>query len=142
VWDLGRRGAKKIRAVLAELTAPELTKEGLEQAFRALCKKAAIPLPSFNVSLCGHEVDAYWPQYGLVVELDGWEWHRTRKSFEEDRRRAAVLEAAGYRLLRFTWRQVIDEPELVAAAIRSGCPREAGRARAPARAAARPPSGP
>ena len=138
----GRRGAKKIRAILAVLTRPEPAKEGLEKAFRAMCREAGLPLPSFNVSLCGFEVDAYWREHGLVVELDSWAWHRTRRSFEEDRRRAAVLEAAGYRVLRFTWRQVIEEPRLVASAIRSVCPTAGGRVRPPVRGAARPPSGP
>jgi very-short-patch-repair endonuclease len=138
----GRRGAKKIRAILAEWTEPEPTRGELERAFRDLCRHYGLPLPSQNVSLVGYEVDAYWPQYGLVVELDGWEFHKTRRAFERDRRRDAALTAAGYRVLRFTWRQVNHEPEVVAAAIRSGCPRGDGRARAPARAAARPPSGP
>jgi hypothetical protein len=114
----GKRGARKIRAILAELTEPEPTKPGLEEAFRALCKEAGIPPPSFNVSLHGYEVDAAWPEAKLVVELDSWEWHRTRRAFEGDRRKAAALEAAGYRVLRFTWKQVTREPELVAKAIR------------------------
>jgi very-short-patch-repair endonuclease len=138
----GRRGARKIRAILAESTEPEPTRSELEAAFRALCRQAALPLPSFNVSLLGYEVDAYWAEDGLVVELDGWEWHRTRRAFEDDRRRGAVLEAAGLRVLRFSWRQVMRERGIVAAAIRSGCPRAGGRGRSPARAAARRPSGP
>ena len=138
----GRRGAKKIRAILAEWEEPAPTRSELERAFRAICREARLPLPSFNVSLHGYEVDAYWPEYGLVVELDGWEWHRTRRAFEDDRRRGAVLEAAGYRVLRFTWRQVMDEPQLVASAVRSGCPRAGGPVRPPARAAARRSSGP
>ena len=138
----GRRGAKKVRAVLADWTDPEPTRSELEAAFRALCKEAGLPLPSFNVSLHGHEVDAHWPAHGLVVELDGWEWHKTRAAFERDRRRDAALAAAGYRVIRFTWRQITKEPATVAAAIRSGCPTAGGRGRPPARGAARRPSGP
>lgn len=138
----GRRGAKKIRAILAEWAEPEPTRSELERAFRSMCREASLPLPSSNVSLHGYEVDAYWPEDRLVVELDGWEFHKTRRSFEEDRRRDAALAAAGYRVLRFSWRQVVNEPALVAAAVRSGCPRAGGRGRSPARAAARPPSGP
>ena len=138
----GKRGAKKIRAVLAEWAEPEPTKNELEQAFRNLCREHALPPPSQNVVLLGYEVDALWEADRVVVELDGWAWHRTRRSFEEDRRKAAALEAAGYRVLRFSWRQIRGEPELVAAAIRSGCPRAGGRGRSLARAAARPPSAP
>jgi hypothetical protein len=114
----GKRGAKKIRAVLAEWSEPEPTRSELERALTDLCRHHGLPLPSQNVSLLGYEVDAFWPETGLVVELDGCEFHR------------------------FTWRQVIHEPAAVAAAIRSGCPRGAGRARAPAPAGARPPSAP
>ena len=138
----GRRGAKKVRSLLGEWTEPEPTRFELERAFRSLCEQHDIPLPSQNVSVLGYEVDAYWPEVPLVVELDGWEFHKTRAAFEQDRRKAAGLEAAGIRVLRFSWRQVTGEPAIVAAAIRSGCPRGAGRARAPARAEARPTSGP
>ena len=113
----GRRGARKIRAILTEYAEPEPTKSELERAFRQLCENYGIPLPSQNVSLLGYEVDALWEDGKTVVELDGWEWHRTKRSFQEDRRKAAALEAAGYRVLRFTWMQVSREPQAVAAAI-------------------------
>jgi very-short-patch-repair endonuclease len=138
----GRRGAKKIRTLLAEWTHPEATRSELERAFRNLCRQYGLPLPSQNVSLLGYEVDAYWPEYGLVVELDGWEFHKTLHAFETDRRRDAALTAAGYRVIRFSWRQVIREAATVAAAIRSGCPRAGGPARSPARAGDRRPSEP
>ncbi len=137
----GKRGAKKIRAILAEWSEPEPTKNEFEQSLRDLCREYDIPLPSQNVGLLGYEVDAFW-EPDLVVELDGWATHKTRRAFEEDRRKAAALEAAGYRVRRFTWRQMKRERELVAAAIRSGCPTAAGRARVPARAGARLPSAP
>jgi len=42
----------------------------------------------------------------LVIELDGWEFHSSREQFEEDRRRDAKLAELGYRVLRFTYRQL------------------------------------
>jgi very-short-patch-repair endonuclease len=114
----GRRGAKKIRVVLTEWADPEPTKNELEQALRNLCREYDIPLPTQNVLLLGYEVDALWEVDKTVVELDGWEFHRTRRAFEDDRRKAAQLEAAGYRVLRFSWRQIKSEPDAVAAAIR------------------------
>jgi very-short-patch-repair endonuclease len=45
--------------------------------------------------------------------------HRGRTTFENDHRRHADLVAAGYELLRFTWRQVVEEPRRVASALRS-----------------------
>jgi hypothetical protein len=113
----GRRGARKIRSILAAWTDPEPTRSELEQTFRDLCREAGLPPPSQNVSLHGYEVDAFWPEDNTVVELDGWEHHRTRRAFEEDRRKAAALEAAGHRVLRFTWRQVARDRDAVAAAL-------------------------
>jgi hypothetical protein len=45
--------------------------------------------------------------------------HRTRAAFERDRVRDAIHAAAGYRTLRFTYRQVTDDPDIVAAALRT-----------------------
>jgi very-short-patch-repair endonuclease len=48
--------------------------------------------------------DFCWPTHHLIVETDGWETHRTRAAFQADRRRDAALQAAGCKVLRFTWR--------------------------------------
>jgi very-short-patch-repair endonuclease len=53
----------------------------------------------------------------LVIELDGWEFHRDREQFEEDRRRDAALAALGYVVLRFTYRQITREWSRVRAAV-------------------------
>lgn len=53
----------------------------------------------------------------LVVEVDGAEFHTSRPSFEEDRRRDAVLSALGYRVLRFSYVQVERNWDQVAASI-------------------------
>ena len=55
------------------------------------------PPPAVNVSVAGFEVDAVWPDRGLVVELDGYAFHRTRAAFERDRVRDAKLQLAGLR---------------------------------------------
>jgi very-short-patch-repair endonuclease len=41
-----------------------------------------------------------------LVETDSWLHRRSRRSFEDDRRRDAIHAVAGYRTLRFTWRQI------------------------------------
>ena len=115
----GRRGARAIKRVLADYTEPEPTRSELEREIRKLCKNHNLPLPSQNVAVLGHDVDAYWPP-DLIAELDSWKFHKTRKAFEEDRAKAAKLEGAGYRVLRFTWRQLKWEPQTVARAIRRG----------------------
>ena len=67
--------------------------------------------------LNGYEVDFLWREQQLVVETDGYAFHSTRGSFERDRRKDQELQAAGWRVIRFTWRQVTGEPEAVIAAL-------------------------
>jgi len=68
--------------------------------------------------ILGKEVDFFWPDARLIVETDGAATHLTRTAFENDRRRDAMLTRAGYRVIRFTWRQLNNEPDLVAATVR------------------------
>ena len=65
--------------------------------------------------VAGHEVDFLWPAERLVVEIDGFAFHSSSRTFERDRRRDAALTAAGYRVVRVTWRQIEDEGEAVLA---------------------------
>jgi very-short-patch-repair endonuclease len=54
----------------------------------------------------------------LIVETDGYEFHGGRASFEADRARDAQLAVQGYRVVRFTYRQVTEEAASVVATIR------------------------
>jgi very-short-patch-repair endonuclease len=94
------------------------TRQELEARFFELCRRYGLPLPSCNVLVEGFLVDALWPAQRLVVELDSWEFHRERRAFEEDRVRDAALMAAGYRVVRITWRRLEDDPDGVAELIR------------------------
>jgi predicted transcriptional regulator of viral defense system len=131
----GRPGTKALQQATAE--DPAFTRSALEQRFRALCRRGGLPQPLCNVHVADgdhhpHEVDFYFPAYRLVVEVDGWRDHGTRIAFERDRAKDAALVAAGYTVLRFTWRQLRDDPDTVAARVRAGCFR--AYASAPARA--------
>ena len=55
----------------------------------------------------------------LVIELDGWKYHHEVDDFEEDRRRDAELARQGYRVLRFTYRQLTGDWHKVLAAVRA-----------------------
>ncbi len=111
----GHRGVGALRAALDELSdEPGWTQSELERRFLALAKAHGLPAPLTNQYVMGELVDAYWPDHGLVVEIDGWRTHRTRESFEADRARDAKLAAAGYRVMRFTYRRLRDDPAGVA----------------------------
>jgi very-short-patch-repair endonuclease len=94
---------------------PSLTRSEAERRLRALIRSARLPPPRTNVRLGRYEVDFVWPDERVVVEVDGFAFHSTRTAFERDRARDRALQAAGYVVLRFTWRQLIDEPEAVVA---------------------------
>ena len=69
--------------------------------------------------LAGTTVDFLFPDRRLIVEIDSWKYHRTPARFDADRRRDATHLAAGHRTLRFTDRQLDDEPNAVAQTTRS-----------------------
>ena len=115
----GRRGSRILKQLINEGREAPPSKTELERSWLDLCRDQGLPLPSLNVIVHGIEVDAYWPEYGLVVELDSYAWHRTRAAFERDRERDAKLAAHGIRVLRFTWRQLKDQAELVGEAVRT-----------------------
>lgn len=66
-----------------------------------------------NIFVEGHEVDLHWPEHGLVVEIDGYAFHHTRRALERDHARDADLDDAGLRVRRITWRQLEQEPGAV-----------------------------
>lgn len=119
----GRRG--RGHAALAETLArhaeqgASITRSGLEQEFLALLDAERLPPPLTNVYVEGIEVDACWPERRAVVELDSWEFHRTRSEFERDRAKDAALTEAGWRVMRFTHRQLTREPRTVARRVRA-----------------------
>jgi very-short-patch-repair endonuclease len=91
----------------------EPTRSELERALLPALKRAQLPRPLVNHHVMGREVDFFWPDHDLVAETDGWRTHRHRRAFEGDRARDAMLQAHGYRVVRFTWRQVLHETLLV-----------------------------
>jgi very-short-patch-repair endonuclease len=108
------RGAPAMRRIL-DTTEP--TRNAIERRLAALVRRAGLPRPKYNAPLHGYEVDALWEAERLVVETDGWATHGHRAAFERDRAKAADLVARGYVVLRFTWRQIVSDPDLVAARI-------------------------
>jgi hypothetical protein len=131
----GRRGTKALLRVTGD--DPAFTRSALERRFLTLCRRAGLPRPLVNHTLTAldhepYEVDFFFPAHRLVVEIDGWRDHGTRVAFERDRAKDAALVAAGYAVLRFTKRQIVEDPDTVAQRVRAGCCR--AFAWAPARA--------
>jgi very-short-patch-repair endonuclease len=112
-----RPGAPRLREVVAGSHEPSLTRSEAERRMLELIRAAHLPQPVTNVRVGRFEVDMLWREQGLVVEIDGFPFHGTRAAFERDRARDAELQALGYRVIRITWRRLVDEPHAVVATI-------------------------
>jgi very-short-patch-repair endonuclease len=110
-------GAARMRRFLASEGEPGITRSKAERILRRLLREARLSGPETNVRVVGHEVDFLWRNEKLVVEFDGYRFHGHRRAFERDRRKDVELVNAGYQVLRFTWRQLTEEPLVVIAAI-------------------------
>ncbi|HEY1567083.1 MAG TPA: DUF559 domain-containing protein, partial [Solirubrobacteraceae bacterium] len=64
-------------------------------------------------------VDAYFPEHNLIVELDGWDFHKDRRAFEDDRERDAHQLAHGIRTLRMTKERLQANPDHEAARLQT-----------------------
>jgi very-short-patch-repair endonuclease len=117
--ELRRCASPSLRAVLSRYSSAT-TRSELEERFLTLCDDHGIPRPETNTRIEGIEVDFVWRDRRLIVEVDGYEFHRSPTAFERDRERDVKLQLAGWRVMRFTWRQLEDRAGWVAKAIGEG----------------------
>jgi very-short-patch-repair endonuclease len=129
LWDLverypGHRGIRKVKVALEALKDEPFDeyKSRFEERFAPFLTRHALPRALYNewilVGGKRFQVDCLWPDQRQIVELDGWQGHKTRTAFREDRARDRKLRVAGYGVTRLTWNQLDDEPESVAADLR------------------------
>ncbi len=103
----GHRGTATLRTLL--LNARRSLRSPLEAEFLEFLDANGIERPETNVLIEGYECDAVWRDQRLIVELDGYTTHGTRRAFERDRERDRKLGAKGWRTARVT-RRHLDEP--------------------------------
>jgi very-short-patch-repair endonuclease len=114
---LSQSAPPSLQAVL-ESYATAHTRSELEERFLTLCDDHGLRRPEVNTRIEGIECDFVWRDARLIVEVDGYAFHRAPAAFESDRERDVTLTALGWRVLRFTWRQLTDRPRWVAEKIR------------------------
>jgi hypothetical protein len=115
----GRPGTPALSAVIDAYRDDHIhTRSELERVFQDLCEEHAIAPPTVNAARGLFELDFQWLDKRVIAETDGRDVHTTRAAFERDRARDAWLTARGYRVVRFTWRQVTREPAKVASVLR------------------------
>lgn len=115
-----RKGLVALRCLIDAAREPVIARSPLENRFAEFYREhlADLPAPLTNISILDHEVDAYWPAHRLVVEMDSWEFHSHRAAFESDRARDAKMQAAGYRVIRLTHRQLKTETPRITTQLR------------------------
>jgi very-short-patch-repair endonuclease len=124
------RYSARLRLVLGEVR--DGIRSAAEGDLRELIQRAGLPKPMFNARLYAGQTliavaDAWWPDAGVAAEVDSREWHLSPEDWEQTLRRNTEMSAHGIVVLRFTPRQIRDEPAMVVAGIRAAI--EAGRNR-------------
>jgi hypothetical protein len=120
----GKKGVRRLRRLIEGRTdGPVAHTSELEGLLLDLIRRAGLPAPvrEFRApwlkSIEGR-VDFAYPDQRLIVEADSRRWHAMNDAFEVDRRRDNAAQVAGWRVLRFTWRMVADEPLAVVSTLR------------------------
>lgn len=120
-----RRGMRILSAIAGDWRTQDGSLPDLRSDFEALALpqlvRMGLPRPETNVRMVLEgevlEVDFLWEQRRLIVETDGGGTHETPVAFQQDRHRDQLLVAAGYRVMRVTWKQMHGDPEGVVARI-------------------------
>jgi very-short-patch-repair endonuclease len=121
----GRPGVPALRAALDDWVLDSKPVDSiLEPMMRRLLIRFGLPPAQFHAVVAGYEVDFHFVGTPVVLECDGWESHgRNRRQFEFDRERNALVTAAGFVIVHFTYRQLTRQPERVAKRIRANLAR-------------------
>lgn len=97
-------------------TADGICESGTETLFR-LRMRRQLPRLKCQVPIPGVGRVDFLIGEALVIEVDGRAFHDSESAFENDRRRDAELSRRGFRVLRFSYRQIIDDWPSVAHAV-------------------------
>ena len=126
--ELGRRGkpgTTRMRRMLEKRDAAYVPPDSvLEQRLLGIVRDEGLPDPKMQfrppwLVPTNGRVDFGYVEQRLVVEGDSRKWHLLMKSFEIDRHRDNQAQLAGWRVLRFTWSDIVDCPQEVGAMIRN-----------------------
>lgn len=106
-------GTKLLKPFAGDSANP--TRSGFEDDFRAFVARYGLPTPEINVDLNGREVDVLFPEHKVIVEVDGWDFHKDRDAFEDDRERDAEHLRLGFLTVRITKQRFAGAPDREAA---------------------------
>jgi very-short-patch-repair endonuclease len=110
----GHGGRKRLQRAMIFYREKGFTRSGGERRLLAALADANVPRPAVNNFIEGYELDFYWERERFAVELDSWEHHGARRSFERDRKRQEELAMAGIETIRITGTRLKREPDRLA----------------------------
>jgi hypothetical protein len=113
-----QRGNAKLRRILVGAVDPAAVRSVLELRFLRMCASYGIPRPQVNVRIGPWTPDFLWPEHGLVVETDGYDFHRTAAARRRDAMKDEFLRGSGLDVIRLTWAEVTERPAQTAARVR------------------------
>lgn len=117
----GRTGNRRMRE-LSQVVGDRAAAHS-ERVLHRLLRRAGLPdfEANYDVWAAGAlvaVVDVAFPQSRVAVEIDGFAFHHAPDRFQRDRTRQNALVGLGWTVLRFTWADVIEQPDYVIATIR------------------------
>jgi very-short-patch-repair endonuclease len=104
-----------LRTLLGAEGELAFTRSEAEERLLSIVERAELPRPALNARVAHYQVDCLFRGARVVVEVDGFTYHSSRRMFERDRSRDADLQSRGYRILRVTSKQLSEQPEIVLA---------------------------
>lgn len=108
----GRKGVKRLRGIIDEWDPQTaLTRNQFEKRVRDLLRRGNLPNPLLNRIVGGYEVDFFFEDYGLILEVDGAQDHNAPHGVERDKDKDSELHLKGFRVLRLTWAMIMRDPE-------------------------------
>jgi very-short-patch-repair endonuclease len=110
----GHQGSRPLRRAMVDYQEKGFTRSGGEKRMLVALADANVRRPLVNTFVEGYELDFYWEAERFAVELDSWEHHRSRRSFETDRERQEKLAMAGIETIRISGTRLKREPGAVA----------------------------
>lgn len=113
-----QRGNAKLRRILIGAVDPADVRSVLELRFLRMCASYGIPRPQVNLRIGAWTPDFLWPELGLVVETDGYDFHRTAAARRRDAMKDEFLRGIGLDVIRLTWAEVTERPAQTAARVR------------------------
>jgi very-short-patch-repair endonuclease len=108
------REAEVLGLPIGEVPGRDRSRSDLEGDFLEICRHHRLPRPDINVRVGRDLVDFLWRDRRLIVETDGYIYHRGRVAFEDDRDRDLRLRGLGFDVIRISEKQIDEEPQRVA----------------------------